>query len=844
MKTFIFKNVRVEVISENIIRFEKKFDGRFFDDPTLIVTKKAKDYGEQVIVKGEQFALDLSGYYFKMEGDDPLSNLKVIRDGGEVVYRYERKIDNGELPKIQETPEVFPVFDNPRLILAKDGYSVASIANGERFVAQKDVDDVYLLLVSKNHKLLRKLFVNLTGGSELVRLSALGVRNSRYYAYSQDEAEKMIRSYSEHGVPLDNMVIDTDWRARSDRGIGYDVDTKLFPDIKAFFSFAHINNVEIMFNDHPEPVDGASSAIDFSEIKYREEKLDSILALGLDYRWYDRNRITKLISPVEGLNPETLGLFIFHDVTKNYFTKVANGGPVRRPTIMGNVDDILNGTYHAINSSASHRYSIQWTGDISSDLGSLEQEVKNLIKGQNNEITYINSDIGGHIGNPEKHDYIRRMQYGALSPILRPHSTKNVSRYREPRNYDEETLDIAKKYIFLRYRLLPLIYAKDYKNYLDGEPVFKSLGYEYSDDSRALENESEYILADDILIVPISTNGKRKVEPFRYKKPVKVSYFIGKDCSGQLLVTKEYDSINMKLSSGEKVELEVPARNFSAIVETQICFDKNVDLKISADDGVRVYLDGKKVVDDWTDHSETTYEIGAIKAGKVYDLKIDYFQGGGEAALELIYEVKVDNDKREVYLPQGERIDAFSGKIYQGRSSYIEYFPLDKIGLYLRTGSLIPIAADAMNTHSSNWNWLTFEYIPSSKATDNGFIYEDDRESLDFNNGNYRISEYEVKMNAAERISTINFAPSHGKYEGDKLLKRRITLKIDLIEGYRNIDSILLNGRNIPFNIIEKENSAFPLSFVEKSPLADIAVTSFEFDVDIGAKIEVKFSKN
>jgi hypothetical protein len=844
MKTYVFKDVRVEVLNDHIVRFERKYDGSFCDYSTLIVPKNIKDDGEQIIVKGDIFELDLSGYRFKMDGDNPILNLKVIRDGGSIVYRYERKIDSGELPKIQDTPEVFPVFDNPRLILASDGYSEASIAKGERFIAEKDVDDVYLLLASKNHKLLRKLFVALTGGSELVRLSTLGLWNSRYYAYSQDEAEKMIRSYTEHGVPLDNMVIDTDWRARSDRGIGYDVDTKLFPDMKAFFSFAHANNIEIMFNDHPEPVEGASNALDPLEMKYREEKLESILKLGLDYRWYDRNRITKLISPIDGINPETLGLYIFHDITKNYFTKVANGGSVKRPTIMGNVDDILNGTYHAINSSASHRYSIQRTGDIASDLGSLEQEVKNLIKGQNNEITYINSDIGGHIGNPDKHDYIRRMQYGALSPIFRPHSTKNVTRYREPWNYDEETLDTVKKYIFLRYRLLPLLYAKDYKNCVDGEPVFKSLGYEYSHDSKSLENESEYILADDILIMPISTNGKHKVEISRYKKPVKVSYFAGKDCTGKQLLKKEYSSINMKLSSGEKVEPEVPATDFSAIVETQISFDKDVVLEICADDGVKVYLDGEKIVDDWTSHSEMAYEIGEMKAGKIHDLKIYYFQGGGEAALELVYEVKVDSDRKEVYLPQGERIDAFTGQIYRGPSTSIEHFPLDRLGLYLRAGSLIPLANDAMNTHDSNWDLLTFEYIPSSNATDDGFIYEDDRESLAYTKGIYRLSKYEVKMDSDKRTSMIHFASSCGEYHGDKLFKRRILLKIELIEGYRHVDGIYLNGKPLSFEVIKRDDGAFPLSFGKESPLADVAATSFEFDILRGADIEVAFSKN
>ena len=66
----------------------------------------------------------------------------------------------------------------------------------------------------------------------------------------------MILDHKEHNIPLDNMVIDTDWRKANDIGIGYDIATDLFPNMKRFFSFAHKNDVEIMFNDHPEPRSG------------------------------------------------------------------------------------------------------------------------------------------------------------------------------------------------------------------------------------------------------------------------------------------------------------------------------------------------------------------------------------------------------------------------------------------------------------------------------------------------------------------------------------------------------------------------------------------------------------
>ena len=119
---------------------------------------------------------------------------------------------------------------------------------------------------------------------------------------------------------------------------------------------------------------------------------------------------------------------------------------------MGNIVNIFNGTYSGITDSASHRYSIQWTGDIDSLPNFLAQEIDSLIKCGDNAIPYMNSDCGGHLGNPDKELFIRWMQYGALSPVFRPHCTNSVERTREPWVYDEETLNIVREYNNLRYR--------------------------------------------------------------------------------------------------------------------------------------------------------------------------------------------------------------------------------------------------------------------------------------------------------------------------------------------------------------------------------------------------------
>jgi oligosaccharide 4-alpha-D-glucosyltransferase len=154
----------------------------------------------------------------------------------------------------------------------------------------------------------------------------------------------------------------------------------------------------------------------------------------------------------------------------------------------------------------SQRYGLTpWTGDVSRSWGGLQSQVELALQMSVFGLAYIHSDIGGFAGgdtfDPEL--YVRWTQHGVFSPVFRPHAQENIA--PEPVFHDGIALDLARKYIKLRYRLMPYIYSQAMYNSMTGMPLMRPTSFVGAE----FDHATSYMFGDAMLVTPVTEVGLR-----------------------------------------------------------------------------------------------------------------------------------------------------------------------------------------------------------------------------------------------------------------------------------------------------------------------------------------------
>lgn len=726
------------------------------------------------------------------------------------------------MPHPSEQTQAWAIVDTPRYVPALPdepwggGYNVApagTLNNG--WELENDSHDVYVFLPKGDGRQLRRDFLALTGRTDMIPLKAFGAWDSRWYPYTHQEALAKIETYRSKTIPLDMFVVDTDWRIGASHG--YAVNTELFEDMPQFLRDAHAKNVWVMFNDHPEP---QGKALEYVEVKYRNDGLRSLFNMGLDTWWYDRNWHTAIIPP-DSLNKEVFGMYIYRWITQDYY-------PNRRPLIMANVDGIDNGYLNRPPDIAAHRYSIQWTGDTTCDDASLQREVRNAVyNGVFQPFAYTSTDLGGHMGTPTTEQYCRWVQFGALSPIFRLHCTAGIT--RDPWAFDDPAEEVVREYLRMRMRLLPVFYAAARDNYDTGEPILKRCDLNYPGYAEA-ESNYQYLLGDDILAAPVLSSSKQAV-PADWLTDgtgaagIKGRYYANPTLSGSPERVRTDAVVDFNWAADSPAE-GLPADGFSVRWSGTITIQAGYDVRLglTSDDGCRLWVNDELVIDKWIDQPETTYWTStAYQNGQTYAIQIEYYEASGQAVCRLVYENAEDPGvQRQLWIPPGRWTNVWTGEVISGPQLYTASVSLTQMPMFVKEGTIIPLAPDMAYTHEKPWNPITLDIYPGPTGTVTAVLYEDDGVSNDYQSGKYRKTMLQAAANDVAKTLLITLHPAEGEFP-NAMADRAWTVRLRTPAGWpATPHRVTVDGVPTAFETIRRDQNAMPFAVNGTSPDADL----------------------
>ena len=165
--------------------------------------------------------------------------------------------------------------------------------------------------------------------------------------------------------------------------------------------------------------------------------------------------------------------------------------------------------------SGTQRYTSSWTGDNVATWEHLAIANAQAQRMCMSGFSFVGSDIGGFAEQPNGELYTRWIQLGIFHPFCRTHSSGDHGD-QEPYAFDSNVTDIVRKFIEIRYQLLPYLYTAFWRYANEGVPILKSLVLFDQDDTSTYNRNDEFIFGEKILVCPIlesNSKGRRMYIP-------------------------------------------------------------------------------------------------------------------------------------------------------------------------------------------------------------------------------------------------------------------------------------------------------------------------------------------
>jgi len=364
---------------------------------------------------------------------------------------------------------------------------------------------------------------HLTGPAPLLPLWAYGYIHCRERFHSNEEILTTAAEFRKRQLPLDLIV--QDWQYWGKYGWNaMKFDEQYYPDPAGMINRLHGMNAKLMvsvwsrideetevgkqFTEKGYYIPG-TQWVDFfnpaAASLYWKNFSERMLSLGIDAWWQDAD---------EPENDDLAGRSTFAGPGER--VRLLYPLFVNKTVYEGQRRDAPNTRVVILSRSAflgQQRYaSVTWSGDVGSSWESLKRQITAGLDYTASGLPYWTTDTGGFFrpGPGQYTDpayqerFLRWFQFSTFSPLQRVHGYQTDT---EPWRYGEVVEGEVRRYLDLRYQLLPYIYSQAAAISFHGSTLMRPLVMDFAQDEQALNQKYEYMFGPALLVAPVLGEG-------------------------------------------------------------------------------------------------------------------------------------------------------------------------------------------------------------------------------------------------------------------------------------------------------------------------------------------------
>jgi len=368
-------------------------------------------------------------------------------------------------------------------------------------------------------------YTNLTGKGSLPPKWSFGYWQSKISYWSAEETIDIAKKMRENSIPCDVIHLDTFWFER-DWYCNLTFSDERFPDPTAYLKELKDLGIKVSLWQLPYVPEGNPYFEDLKSVDGFVKTKDGGI---YDCQICFTPEFKGIVGVIDFTNPKAVDVYkkwlkkLFALGAKVIKTDFGESAPLDGVYYDGTPGHKMHNLYPLLYNKAAfeatkegtgdglvwgrsswaggQKYPLQWGGDNSPNYDNLMPQLSGGLSFGLSGFQFWSQDIGGFLGNTSDELLVRWMQMGLFLSHGRIHGSGDRELYK----FTPETVKICRKYLNLRYGLMPYIYGEA-KNCVEKSlPFARPLVVEYQSDKNTYGIYDEYLFGSDMLIAPIYT---------------------------------------------------------------------------------------------------------------------------------------------------------------------------------------------------------------------------------------------------------------------------------------------------------------------------------------------------